>query len=369
MMPIPSLKSPKTRVAGHLGSRLFSAGQTDDDNEPSDLVDASDSPDDEGSDDETDMDNEEIQYIFLPLFPSFPSHLLYSDLLTFVSSLKLPPPTPDSAPAYQRPAHISHAVSIATEGASNRPSTVPIHRSTYLVTHTSFLDSHPAWQLMAFQNDVHHFEWKLHEWIDVPFVKIFLAENASGNPPVAFAFATRQPADQKLVYGLGDVAGGTTRRRAPQRSSSYSSILASSGCDVQPQSPSSHYNITSIDSPQRIAGAHHLPKDKYSIAPRRLLVCMLVKYETEPCTRPSLAQSFPTIMPSSRSPPHYIRSLPLSLDRSPILPARGRPPESGVESQAFEERCGYSILYLLANFSIAPFPQSWRHAALVRKSL
>ncbi|KAJ6545260.1 hypothetical protein B0H19DRAFT_1266719 [Mycena capillaripes] len=73
---------------------------------------------------------------------------------------------------------------------------------------TSFLDSLPAWQLMAFRNHIYNPGYRTsnanrfldYEWIDVPSVKIFLAENASGTPPIASA--TRQPADQELVYGL-----------------------------------------------------------------------------------------------------------------------------------------------------------------------
>jgi hypothetical protein len=49
---------------------LFSRDQEDDDYELSDLVDASD-PNHQSSDAETDIDNNEVRYIFSPFFPSF----------------------------------------------------------------------------------------------------------------------------------------------------------------------------------------------------------------------------------------------------------------------------------------------------------
>ncbi|KAJ6563900.1 hypothetical protein B0H19DRAFT_1258424 [Mycena capillaripes] len=89
-------------------------------------------------------------------------------------------------------------------------STAPIHRSTYgdIPGDTSFLDSLPAWQLMAFRNHMYNPGYITsnanrffdHEGIEVPFVKILLAKNVSGTPHVTSV--TRQPADQELVYGL-----------------------------------------------------------------------------------------------------------------------------------------------------------------------
>jgi hypothetical protein len=65
-------------VPGLLGSKLFYGDQEDDNYELSDLVDASDPSDDEGRDDETDIDNDEVRYIFLPFSPPFSSHLTCS---------------------------------------------------------------------------------------------------------------------------------------------------------------------------------------------------------------------------------------------------------------------------------------------------
>ncbi|KAJ6589196.1 hypothetical protein B0H19DRAFT_1058235 [Mycena capillaripes] len=100
---------------------------------------------------------------------------------------------------------------IATDNRRVKTSLDRANPSKHIPGDTSFLDSHPAWQLMASWNDIYNPGYitlngnllRDHKWIDVPSVKIFLAENASDNPPVASA--TRQPTDQELVYGLGSL--------------------------------------------------------------------------------------------------------------------------------------------------------------------
>ncbi|KAJ6562062.1 hypothetical protein B0H19DRAFT_1068746 [Mycena capillaripes] len=62
--------------------------------------------------------------------------------------------------------------------------------SKHIPGDTSFLDSLPAWELMAFWNHIYNPGYITsnanrffdHEWLDVPFVKIFVAENVSSTP-------------------------------------------------------------------------------------------------------------------------------------------------------------------------------------------